>query len=174
MATTPLFAADEKALKKRLRLSGIAKKDDITTMLQDAILVVRAGFYRALGKTRVDELVALTAADDPSTEDEHIRAIANVTEVKWVRMELMRTTPMIFADSSGSTLQVWNDEAAFREMGAGEINREVQRLDSEIKLNLEFLKGTQSAGSEATMGIITLEPEAAAASPKPGASVFPT
>lgn len=153
---TPLFVADVEELQKRLRLTGVTFEKDTYAMLEEAILTVRAGFYRRLGPARVAQLVALPYVEDPTDEDGTLRAIANTTEVTWVRLHLVRRMPTLFADSSNEKFQEWNDNPYLRGLVP---QREIDRMSSEIEQNLEMLTGDESLGEESSVQATTFGPE---------------
>lgn len=172
MATTPLFAADVATLKSKLRLSGVPSVSDADDIINEAVLTVRAGFYRELGKTTVDAIVALPFVEDPTTDDEIKRAVANTTEVKWVRAELIRSLPMMFIDGSADQTQVYHDEALFRDASTAQLNEERVRLETDIEVNLALLRGEQSIGTEgAGLRAETVSPECER--PHPGDTYLP-
>lgn len=156
MATTPLFIADAATLKAKLRLSGVAASSDADDIINEAILTVRAGFYRELGGPLVATLVALSFTEMPTTNDEILRAVANTTEVKWVRAELFRTMPLSFLDSNADQNQVFQDEAMFRDSSQNQLDQERARLESDIQQNLDLLRGSEDIATEATLRVATM------------------
>lgn len=170
MAASPLFVATMDLLRSKLRLSGVATTTDAFEQIEEATLEVRAGFIRRLGLTRVTTLVGYSSSETPSTENESLRLIAEITEVKWVRCTLLRTMTTMFLDGSGDALQNYHDEAAFRDSAPFEREREIKRLKDEIEENLQLLEGSDSIGSESTGHADTIGPDTAP--PKPGETVF--
>ena len=72
MAVAPLFIADLAALKARLRLSGMGSAD-AAAQVDQAIEDVRLGFYDRLGKTRVDEILAVAYVENATTTAARVR-----------------------------------------------------------------------------------------------------
>lgn len=171
MATAPLFCADLATLKAKLRLSGLAAASDADAIVNEAILTVRLSFVRHLGLSRVTALVALPFSEAPTTENEILRAVANVTEVEWVRFELMRTLPVLFQDASGDKGDIWNREAPFRQSGQSDLKRQADALYATILTNLELLSGDNTDGSDGAVQGGAMEADTAP--PRPFDSVFP-
>jgi len=173
MATAPLFVATVEELKSKLRLASIPAGQGADILFDETLLAVRTHFYRALGPARVAELAALPFNENPATEDEILRAVANTTEVKWMRMELMRVLPTLFKDSSADQHQVYHDEALFRETPGDQLSIERERLWSDIQENLELLRGDEELDEE-VQGISASTPESDSTAPRPGQSVWPS
>ncbi len=159
MATAPLFIADLATLKSKLRLSGVAATSDADDIVNEAILLVRSGFYRELGAPVVTTLLALSFSETPTTNDQIKRAVANSTEVKWVRAELIRMLPMSFMDGNADQAQVFQDEALFRDSSARQLDQERIRLETDIQQNLDLLRGAEDIATESTIRIHTVAPD---------------
>lgn len=153
MATVPLFVADLATLKQKLRLTGVPpdQGDDAEAMIEEAILAVRLYFYRNLGPAIIAALLATTFNENPTTELEVRRALANTTEVNLVRLELMCRLPWLWMDSSGEALKAWNEEAPFREKGPSTYADLKECLEHEINAAMDILAGREGLGEE--MGI---------------------
>lgn len=169
MATTPLFSASVDVIRSKLRLSGVPTTGDAESIIDDAVLEVRSGFVRELGAARVTALQAIAFTENPSTSDEVLRATANQTEVKWVKLVLMRSLPMRFLDGNADETQAYFDEALFRHMSAEQIDAERVRLNNEIQTNLCLLQGTTDCAASGGVQVLTLEPDT---QPLPGATIF--
>jgi hypothetical protein len=129
----PLFVATEAALKSALRLSAVpATALDTEAVIDEAILRARLRFYRDLGADRTNELVALVYTDQPTTEEEVLRALANTVEVKMVKCQLLRDLPNTFMDASGDVNARWQEEAPTRERGGYDLEEELSRCENEI------------------------------------------
>jgi hypothetical protein len=129
----PLFVADEATLKSALRLSAVpASALDTEAVIDEAILRARLRFYRDLGAARTNELAALTFTDQPTTDEEVLRALANTVEVKMVKCQLLRDLPHTFMDASGDVNARWNEEAPVREYGFSDLEAELKRCEDEI------------------------------------------
>ncbi len=165
MATSPLFLTDLATLKAKLRLSGVAATSDADDIINEAILTVRSGFYRELGGPRVTSLLALPFTESPATNDEILRAVANTTELKWIRVELFRTMPLSFMDGNADQNQVFQDEALFRDTSQHQLDQERVRLESDIQQNLDLLRGIEDIASEATIRVATICPAVTPALP---------
>lgn len=171
MAVTPTFVADTDTLKQSLRLSGISTDSDAAVMLDAAIKEVRANFIRRLGLSRVSAIVAFDVSDNPSTNNETLRAIAEVTEVKWIKSLILRTfTHMSLSGASGNALTTYHEEAPFRFMGEFDKSKEITRLQAEIEENLQLLVGEETFTSESRGQFAILEPSETP--PRPGESIW--
>ena len=155
--TQPLFVPTLSELQKSLRLSQVPSDNDALAMIENAIAEVRVEFYQVLGSTAVSVLRSYTSTKTPDTTQELLRKQAETTEVKMVRLRLMRTLPMLFMDGSSQT-QTWNDEAAFRELGDKLLAAEIRRLESEIQSSLERLKDQDLASGAVASGQL-IEPD---------------
>lgn len=170
MAVAPLFIADMTTLKTTLRLEG-AKSAGALAAIDNAVLEVRLGFYRKLDVSRVAVLVALTYSDAPTTKDGVLRALANSTEVKWVRLLLLRQFTSLFLDGSAVKQQAWNDETGFSSLSEQARRDEIKRLEDEINDALEILLGDEALGAETKVNAATIEPEYYP--DLPGATLYP-
>ena len=146
--TPPLFVRNQETLRRKLRLSGVCEKNDADEIIDEAVLSVRGHFYRRLGQERVAELLAFAVSPTPTTPDEILRSVASSTEIKWVKLELTQSMPMLFMDGSNNALNVYNEEAPFRNTSAFEISNLQKRLFEQIEENLEMLKGSEQQGNE--------------------------
>lgn len=178
MATAPLFVADLATLKSKIRLSGVASANDAEDIINEAILTVRSGFYRELGAARTAVLVALPFSESPTTENEILRAVANITEVKWVRLELMRTLPTMFKDGTAEQNQIFQDEALFRDTTQQQLDADRLLCEQQISENLDLLRGDESLGTESTIRVATPKVSSgivdpSTVRPRPGDSILP-
>lgn len=142
----PLFTPSKLQFRRALRLSQVALSNDATVMIDQAMTASRARLYQTLGDTMIDVIMDMAYTPSPTSSAEHTRALAASTEIKMVRLELLRVMPTSFMDGS-SPVQSWNEEAAFREGGYLQTRDEMRRLEEEIQNNLTFLI-TGSAASQ--------------------------
>lgn len=179
MATVPLFIADLATLKSKIRLSGVPTTSDAEDIINEAILIVRQKFYRDLGTDRVAVLKAIAFSETPTTNDQVLRAVANSTEVLWVRCELMSMLPSMFMDGNADQSQIFQDEALFREAAANELEQSRMRCEMEIQQNLDLLRGDEEIASESTIRIDSpgvsrpVVDTRTASRPYPGDSILP-
>lgn len=172
MATSPLFVANVATLKAKLRLSGVPTDGSADVLIDEALLVVRAGFYRDLGRSRVQSIQALSFTENPETDNEVLRAAANSAEIKWVRAELMRTMPMQFVDGNADAQQLYHDFGAFREATQRQLDEERVRLMDDVREALSLLRGAETVGNE-TQGLRVYTSEPTCRRPQPGDSARP-
>lgn len=158
MAATPVFVATVLEMQSKLRLSDLQTSTDAFEIFEEALLEVRAGFIRRLGNARVTTIAGYSFSETPTTEEETLRLIANVTEVKWTRAILMRTLATRFLDTSASALSDMQVEAAFRDTGSFEREQEIKRLNFEIEENLQLLEASDNIVSETKGHATVLEP----------------
>lgn len=137
--TNPLFVESVEVLKGKLRLSGIPDGKDAEKLLDEAMLTVRTGFIHRLGSAIVSQLLGIAFEQNPVTEEQALRALANTTEVRWVYYDLACRMPVILQEGVG-TRQVWNEEGAFRQASASEIEKLRTKLWNEIEDALEILR----------------------------------
>ena len=159
MAVTPTFVLTLKDLRSRLRLSGIPEKGDAFALFEDGVRVARTAFYRRLTHSRIAAIQAMARSDDPTTDDEYLRALAEEAEIKLVRKELVMTMPTLFMDSSNRGVEEWDNEAPFRGTSNFDRQKLADSLQSEISEIMELLEGSDTAGSETSIQASTIEPE---------------
>lgn len=141
MAIAPLFVVSMTALKARLRLTGAASTDALA-MIDDAVERVRVGFYRRLGKTRIDAILAQIYTDAPATTAELDRTQANLTEVAWIKLILTERMPLAFMDGAAVKFQeAWNEEAPFRHLTLEDAQALIASLRAEVEEGLSLLEG---------------------------------
>lgn len=162
----PLFSPSMVSLRKALRLSKVSDDSDAISLIDHAVQTTKARFYARLGDERIEAIRAIGYTSTPKTSAEFLRIVAVDTEVKMVRLYLMRTMPMMFMDG-GTVVQSWNEEAAFRETSYLQTRDEIRRLESEIETNLTSLAKAQfSSETGAVEAFPTTDNDL------PGASVF--
>lgn len=170
--TNPLFVADIDTLKAAVRLTGVpASRTDTLAILNEAILKARLDFNRRLGEQRVSFLVGITYNENPTTEDEILRALANQVETNIVYVQLLRKLPNVFMDASGGAQRIWNEEAPFRERGPTTLDKEIHRLENQIEEDMEVLSLDEAIPDETT--IKTFDGTPTHLGPRPGASLRP-
>lgn len=171
-----LFATSDAWIKARLRLTSVpASATDTAAIIDEAISNARLAFYRRLGRIPVQNLLGIAESATPSTDDEVLRTLASLTEVKLVRVFLLRELPNAFMDASGDVNKRWNEEAAFRERPRSDREREIARLNEDIEQAMQELErdGDESPGD--TRSVLTFDgtPENPECIPLPGDSLFP-
>jgi hypothetical protein len=168
-----LFAASDDFIKARLRLSSVpVSSTDTLAIIDEAISWTRLEFYRRLGRNQVGDLIALTEVATPTTDDQVRRTLASLTEVKLVRLYLLRELPNAFMDASGDLNRRWQEEAPFRERPRSDREREILRLIDEVEQAMQILAedGEESPGDERTIFSYDGTPEETA--PLPGDTLF--
>lgn len=166
-AVRPMFAPTMSHLRAALRLSQVPDTNDAVKMIESANQTAKSWFFRELGPDKIAALQAIPYTTNPISNNEHLRNVAVETEVKMMRSELLRTLPLIFKDGS-STVQVWNEEAAFREGGLLQTENEIKRLRNEINDGLEMLRKSAIVGA----GGVSVEAVPGTDNDRPGDSTF--
>lgn len=147
--TNPLFVADLPTLKSLLRMTEVpSDSTDALAILDEGILRARLQFYRRLGTTRVGQLLAITFEENPTTEDEVLRALANTVEVKLVLCHLLERLPNTWMDASGDIHKRWNEEAPVRERSPAEIIDQLSSCRDQIEEDMQILAGEEQVGDE--------------------------
>lgn len=138
----PLFSVSMLSLRKALRMSKVSDDSDALAVIDNAVQAAKATFFSRLGEERIEAIQAIGYTTRPKTSAEFLRIVAADTEVKMVRLSLMRVMPMIFMDGA-SPVQTWNEEAGFRETSYLTSRDEIRRLEAEIETNLNALAKAQ-------------------------------
>lgn len=162
----PMFMPSMGDLRKALRLSQIGQNNDALSLIDQAVLTVKAEFFRFLGADKIAQLQALAYTRVPRTNSDYLRVLAATVEVKWVRSQLLRTMPTMFVDGA-SPVQSWQEEAAFRHNSVLQIRDELRRLDEEVKSGLSMLIAAQFSSDG--IFVETVSPDT---SISPGQTVF--
>jgi hypothetical protein len=169
MAVKPLFIADMPTVEAVLRLSGVPESSDAQVIIDEGVLQARMAFVQALTQAGVNAIRAIPYVDDPQTEDQNKRMLANLTESMLVRLHLMRTLPVLFLDSSQKDEQLWNEEGLFRNKSPFDLEREKSALQDDINNNLDLLLGEDPAGTS-VLKMETIGPDVTP--PRPGDSIW--
>lgn len=147
--TDPLFVADLATLKALLRMTEVpSDSTDALAILNEGILKARLKFYRRLGTARVGQLLSISFVENPTTEDEVLRALANTVEVKLVLCHLLVRLPHVWMDASGAIDKQWNEEAPVREQAPVELADRLSACQNEIEEDMQVLAGEDQIGDE--------------------------
>lgn len=168
-----LFCQSNDWIKARLRLSAVPDSStDTLAIIDEGIAAARLEFYRRLTKTRVDRILSTAEVASPESDAEILRTMGTLTEIKLVRVFLLRELPNAFMDASGDLNKRWNEEAPFRERPRSDREREIARLKDEIEDNMQMLARDEgeSVGDERTIRVFDGTPEEEP--PLPGDSLF--
>lgn len=141
MTVLPLFTETLADLKVKLRLSGVTMDTDAEQIIEDAVEESKLGIIDALGLSLITTLQAISPVDNPTTTDQVKRLRATLVEVFWVRAILVERLPQLFIDSSGSTMQAYNEEGIIRDVGTGSVRRQAKDLMRKVRANLNYLTG---------------------------------
>jgi hypothetical protein len=146
MAVEPLFNVDRQTLLRRARIET-ADDDQTLALIDQSMTEVRLGFYKALGGTRVSSILSYSLVDNPSTDNELLRAGAATTEALWLTWLLAQRLPHLFMDNSASTGDMWNQEQLTRDTKAHK--QYLDQLKAQIDVGLGMLEEPEAdnAGS---------------------------
>lgn len=162
MAVAPLFVPDMDTLLLKLRLGNLPTGSDARQLVDECVREVRTGLYRYLKLERINEILAFDRDDNPTTDQEMIRSLAETTEVKMVKGCALRALTFMATDGGADSLQAWNEEGAFRDYDADRIERELKRLSREIQENMEILAEEEIIGGELRSHAASLGPDTSA------------
>jgi hypothetical protein len=171
-----LFAPSDAWIKARLRLTSVpASALDTLAIVDESISSARLEFFRRLGQPQVQRLLAFPVVSEPSSDEEVLRSMASLTEVKLVRVSLLRELPNAFMDASGDLQKRWNEEAAFRERPRSDREREIARLNEEIEQAMQMLARDEgdAPGDERTIFVFDGTPADPGSIPLPGDTLIP-
>ena len=107
MAVTPLYNVKADVIAK-LRLTDTTDSDTLT-IVDQAIRDVRLGFYTRLTPARAQEIAALASVENPTTTDETVRAVAEVTEWYWIASKLICILPTMFIETAHAIDESFDD-----------------------------------------------------------------
>ena len=144
--TDPQFYPSRDEMKKALRLGQMPDGSDGDELLDDALLTAKMGIRNALGQSRIATILATAWTDSPTTDAQHLRALAAQTEIDWVRFRLGHLSPVRLHESIAGRHQTFQDEGFDRVMSQDERMVYLGHLWETIQQNLEHLKGTDTLG----------------------------
>jgi hypothetical protein len=171
-----LFVADDATIRARLRLSAVPDSStDALAIIAEGISWARLAFYRRLGRVAVADLLAIAEVAAPSSDDEVMRSLASATEVRLVRVFLLRELPNAFMDASGDLNRRWQEEAPFRERPRSDREREIARLNEEIEQAMQELErdGDEAPGDVRSVLTFDGTPDNPESIPLPGDTLIP-
>jgi len=107
MAVEPLYNVKADVIEQ-LRMTDTTD-DDTLSMIDQAIRDVRLSFYKRLTPARAQEIAALSSVENPTTTDEIVRAVAEVTEVYWVMHRLICILPTMYVETAHAIQDSFDD-----------------------------------------------------------------
>lgn len=142
----PLFTSRADTLKKQ-RLTELAPGHPALEQFSVAVDEARGEFYMRLGRTKLAELEAITPAEPPDTDAEHLRLLASTVEQRLIRVGLLGYLTALLKEGTGGRIhQEWNDVSAFRNMTSEQAKEERKKLLEEADRAFGFLSGNLIAG----------------------------
>lgn len=169
MAVEPLFLEDMDSLRGELRLSAADAAGDVQKIIDRAVQQVRTNTYIRLGVERVNDIVAITPAENPDDEEGLLRQAAESLEVLWTRVLLSDVLPSIHLDASGGAQESYNEEGTFRKTDEEDRAGQRKRAMEEVERLLEFLAGGTLGDMPKDRAWVSTPDRR----PEPGDSVFP-
>ena len=157
-AVEPLFNPSRLHLTAALRLKNVPAEQNAQDLIDEGIQLAKSGFYRRLGAERIAAIRALPFTKNPTTANEHLRLLAATTEVKWVRMELLRIMPTSFMDGNVVDQQ-WQHEAAFRAASLQRNQQEAQQIRKDIDDAVAILAGLRDISSSSHGQVMAPAPD---------------
>lgn len=114
MAVEPLYNADRDTLLKRVRIET-ADDEQTVALINQTINEVRLGFYRKLTSARATTIAGYSLVENPTTDEQILRATGANTEALWVTWLLAQRLPYLFMDNRSSVGDAFNDEQLTRD-----------------------------------------------------------
>lgn len=152
MALAPLFADSLEQVERALRLHNLDGGSPSSELVLDAIRGARTIFWGELGSARIAEIQATTYTDSPSTDAEHLRMIARMTEFDLVRYCLAAHMPVGFRSGKAEFMDSRQIEGNFKRLSVGQTAslRNLWWSDQAhgIKVRLAYLNGDIEPGRE--------------------------
>jgi|GEM_PF-5978799 len=176
VALKPLFVRAEapltalEVLKRELRLSGVPEESDAEALINQAVRECRVGFYRRLGATLISTYANQELVEDPNTDLEYKAYLAELTEIRWVKLLLLNRLPILFEDSSGEEGEAWNTEGTFRKSDRAALEQLKLQLASQVESALRVLSGEQEMENTSNWNITLIEPKTTPG--RSGTSIF--
>lgn len=144
-AAVPIFSTKDQ-IKKSLRLGGMPKDADGDVILDNAIRIVRTGLRDAIGQGRIEAILGTAYTEEPTSDAQHLRLLATVTEADWVQYRLLMSTSVRVPDTTSGRLQTFQDEGFDRSMLYEERQILMRSLWEQIQTALLQLRGTDPIG----------------------------
>ena len=144
----PLFLEDMAALQAALRLTDVRPESNALSILEQALRMARVRFYQRLGTSTVQDILDTDYVEDPTTDDEMKRFVANLCEIELVRLQLLDRMPVIFMDAGGQTREMYQNEGTFRSMDPQTLADIRQRIEAQIENWLALMAGEIELGDD--------------------------
>lgn len=107
MAAEPLYNTKALVLQN-LRMEE-SEDTETLRMIDQAIKDVRLEFYRRLTPARAAEIAALPTVENPTTSNEILRGVAEVTEIYWVMYKLIKILPTMYIETQFAIQNSFDD-----------------------------------------------------------------
>lgn len=156
-AEAPLDALS--VLKRELRLSGVPDDVDADALINQALREVRVGFYRRLGASLISTYSSGQLPSDPSSDLDYKKYLAELTEIRWVKLMLLYKLPILFEDASAQEGEAWNTEGTFRKDSLRERERLRLQLQSQVESGLQALAGDVEFDNTAEWNVTDIGPD---------------
>lgn len=160
MSALPVFwneavePATKDGLLKALRLEQ-AISGNIAEAVDAELQGVRVDLYVRLGEEVINQLLALTYEENPTTLDGVLRLRASELERLMLKVRLLVALPTLFLDSSGSEQMVWNEDGFSRNTGNLRLDDLIKALQDKItNLIDEIINGGLDSGGGVKVEVI--------------------
>ena len=118
--------------------------------------------------------MAFASTPTPTTDDQVLRLLAESTELKLIRFNLIGILPYSWQDAGGDVQQQWNEEAPFRDMDGDETIAVRARLLEQIEQAYKMLSGEDSVGDDIQLRVFDGTPTKVAPAPLDSVRRFTT
>ncbi len=132
MAVEPLYV-DKTLLLANLRMTSTSDTDTLT-VIDRVILDVRVSFYRRLTPARAQEIEALSSVENPTTEDEILRSVAENTDMYWIMAKLFCILPAMYIETQYAIRNDFNDVPITRD--ADVLKKHIACLRNSVEVGL--------------------------------------
>lgn len=95
---------------------------------------------------RIEAILATAYTEEPTSDAQHLRLLATVTEADWVQYRLLMSTSVRVPDTTSGRLQTFQDEGFDRTMLYEERQILMRSLWEQIQTALLQLRGTDPIG----------------------------
>ena len=146
MAVEPLYYDSLENLLKAARIESARDEQTIAAVYQ-AVKDVRLGLYNRLGTNRAQEIATYSLVDNPTSDNEILRAQGASAEAIWLMYLLAGRLPMLYMDNN-ATQQLYNDEPLTRD--ASYIANFMKSLAEQLERLLSAMADSSSVNVEQT------------------------
>lgn len=148
MAVNPVFYESREALLQTMRLDKNCPGSTKEELLDQILMSVRARIYSCFGADRIGQIKSVPHTDDPNTDAQYTRSIAETMEFKMASKEAYLLLSAVFIDGGQADLAGWGTDAPYLVASTEQRLQLTDRLEVEIQKHIEALGGCQSKSLE--------------------------